>query len=86
MLVSIRVVTEIEGSNSGDATTTSAHLRRSDRGGFPYDILYCICMITLACVDVGSRLLYPVGLVCLCVDMITSHYFAFVALSVRGCV
>ena len=34
MLLSIRVVTKVEGSNSGDATTTSAHLRRSDRGGF----------------------------------------------------
>ncbi|KAL4583570.1 hypothetical protein LXL04_008148 [Taraxacum kok-saghyz] len=31
MLLSIRVVTKVEGSNSGDATTTSAHLRRSDR-------------------------------------------------------
>ena len=34
MLLSIRVVTNVEGSNSGDATTTSSHLRRSDRGGF----------------------------------------------------
>ena len=31
MLLSIRVVTKVEGSNSGDATTTtSAHLQRSD--------------------------------------------------------
>ena len=34
MFLSIRVVTKVEGSNSGDATTTSAHLRRSDRGEF----------------------------------------------------
>ena len=38
MLLSIRVVTKVEGSNSGDATTTS-QLRRLDLGGFPYDIL-----------------------------------------------
>ncbi|KAL4562014.1 hypothetical protein LXL04_034202 [Taraxacum kok-saghyz] len=53
--VHICVVTEIEGSIPGDtAATTSSQLRRSDRGGFPYDIL------------------------------VTSHHFAFVALSVRG--
>ena len=34
MLLSIRVVMKVEGSNSGDATTTYAHLRRSDRGEF----------------------------------------------------
>ena len=49
-----RVVTKTEGRTSGDtAATTSSLLRRSDRGGFPYDILYCICMITLA--RVGRR-------------------------------
>ncbi|KAL4583118.1 hypothetical protein LXL04_007682 [Taraxacum kok-saghyz] len=55
--VHICVVTEIEGSTPGDTTaTTSSQLRRSDRGGFPYNIL------------------------------ITSHYFASVALSVCVCV
>ena len=53
--VHVRVVTKIEGSTPGDtAATTSSQFRRSDRGGFPYDISLCICMITLA--RVGRRL------------------------------
>ena len=35
--------------------------------------------------DIGFRLLYLVWIVCLCVSVrVTSHYFASVALSVRG--
>ena len=38
--VHVHVVTKIEGRTPGDtAATTSSQLRRSDRGGFPYDIL-----------------------------------------------
>ena len=41
--VHVHVVTKTEGSTSGDtATTTSPQLRRSDRGGLPYDILMCL--------------------------------------------
>ena len=38
--VHVCVVTEIDGSIPGDtAAITSSQLRRSNRGGFPYDIL-----------------------------------------------
>ena len=47
--VHVRVVPKIEGRTSGDtAATTSTQLRRSDRGGLPYDILLCVYMITFS--------------------------------------
>ncbi|KAL4564349.1 hypothetical protein LXL04_028410 [Taraxacum kok-saghyz] len=54
MLLSIRVETELAEERTEAHGTTSSQPRRSDRGGFPYDLL------------------------------VTSHYFASVALSVRG--
>ena len=39
MLLSIRVETELAEERTEDHGTTSFQLRRSDRGGFPYDIL-----------------------------------------------
>ena len=37
--VHVCVVTKVEGNTPGDAATTTSQLRRSDRGGFPYDML-----------------------------------------------
>ena len=54
MLFSIRVEAEFTEERTEYHGTTSSQPRRSDRGGFPYDILYCIYMITL--VRVGRRL------------------------------
>ena len=39
MLLSIRVETELADERTEDHGTTSSQPRRSDRGGFPYDIL-----------------------------------------------
>ena len=39
MLFSIRVETELVEERTEDHGTTSSQPRRSDRGGFPYDIL-----------------------------------------------
>ena len=39
MLLSIHVEAELPEERTEDVTTTSSQLRRSDRGGFPYEIL-----------------------------------------------
>ena len=67
MLLSIRVEAEFAEERTEDHGTTSSQSRRSDRGGFPYDILWYICMITLARVWRRLRVLYLVWIVCLCV-------------------
>ncbi|KAL4572754.1 hypothetical protein LXL04_019537 [Taraxacum kok-saghyz] len=65
MLLSIHVEAEFAEERTVDHGTASSQLRRSDRGGFPYDMI-----------------LYPVGIVWLCVDSYHLTLLASVALSV----
>ncbi|KAL4582227.1 hypothetical protein LXL04_006771 [Taraxacum kok-saghyz] len=70
ILLSIRVEAEFAEERTEDHGTTSSQPRRSDRGGFPYNISCCtLCGLHVYVLSVR----------------VTSHYFASVALSVRGC-